>query len=96
MRCSLLGQAEQVLRDLPDSLRKNYDAIVTMLNRRFNRDDMGTAHRCKFRERRQIRGESVEQYVITLISLADKALPNHSSAQREIHVMEQFALSRGH
>lgn len=33
LQCSLLGEAEQVLRD---SLRKDYDAIVVMLNHRFN------------------------------------------------------------
>lgn len=92
LACSLRGNAQQILRDLPVEERKNYDSILHALKRRFDPEEREKQHKNEFRSRHKRREESITDYGFALNRLASSAFPKMSYDDREDLVVEQFVL----
>ena len=87
---SLRGNAQQVLRDLPDEHVEDYNAILEALKRRFDPSERENLRRFEFRQRTKKRDESITEYGFALNRIANSAYPTMPRGAKEILVIDQF------
>ena len=87
---SLRGNAQQVLRDLPEEQVEDYHSILEALKRRFDPGEKENLRRQEFRYRIKKRDESVTEYGFALNRLANSAYPTMPREAKEILVVDRF------
>ena len=86
----LRGEAQRLLSGLTVAQLGNYDAIKQILSDRYEPKQKDVTYRCQFRYRKREKGESASDYGYHLNRLAQKAYPNLTLNQLEVHVIDQF------
>ena len=87
---SLRGQAQGVLGDLPDDMKKHYDLLVQALEERFAPPNQTELYRVQLRERRQRATESLPELGQAVRRLINLAYPTAPGDVREILAKDQF------
>ena len=86
----LRGEAQKLLSGLTVYQLCNYGTLKSILADRYDPKEKEVTYRCQFRYRRREKGESVSDYGYELNKLAQKAYPNLTLSQLEVHVIDQF------
>lgn len=86
----LRGEAQRLLSGLTVAQLTNYHAMKQIITDRYEPKEKDVAYRCQFRYRKRDKGESASDYGYHLNRLAQKAYPNLTFNQLEIHVTDQF------
>lgn len=92
---SLRGTAQRIVSELSPKQLSNYDSLKLSLAQRFCPSERKTAHRCEFRARRRLRGETVSDYGYALNRLANRAFPNIPMFSREDLIIDQYISGLG-
>lgn len=92
---SLRGTAQRIISELSPKQLSNYDSLKLSLAERFCSSERETAHRCEFRARRRLRGETVSDYGYALNRLANRAFPNIPMSSREDLIIDQYISGLG-
>ena len=86
----LRGEAQRLLSGLTVAQLTNYYAMKQIITDRYEPKEKDVAYRCQFRYRKRDKGESASDYGYHLNRLAQKAYPNLTLNQLEVHVIDQF------
>ena len=86
----LRGEAQRLLSGLTVAQLGNYDAVKQIISDRYEPKQKDVTYRCQFRYRKREKGESASDYGYHLNRLAQKAYPNLTLSQLEVHVIDQF------
>ena len=86
----LRGEAQRLLSGLTVAQLTNYHAMKQVITDRYEPKEKDVAYRCQFRYRKRDKGESASDYGYHLNRLAQKAYPNLTLNQLEVHVIDQF------
>ncbi|MEW8092744.1 MAG: reverse transcriptase domain-containing protein [Candidatus Thiodiazotropha endolucinida] len=86
----LRGEAQRLLSGLTVAQLTNYHAMKQIITDRYEPKEKDVAYRCQFRYRKRDKGESASDYGYHLNRLAQKAYPNLTLNQLEVHVIDQF------
>ena len=86
----LRGEAQRLLSGLTVAQLRNFDAIKQIISDRYEPKEKDVAYRCQFRYRMREKGENVSDYGYHLTRLAQKAYPNLTMNQLEVHIIDQF------
>ena len=86
----LRGEAQRLLSGLTVAQLGNFNAIKQILSDRYEPKEKDVAFRCQFRYRKREKGENASDYGYHLNRLAQKAYPNLTLSQLEVHVIDQF------
>ena len=89
----LCGEAQRLLSGLSVAQLGNFDAIKQIISDRYEPKEKDVAYRCQFRYRKREKGENASDYGYHLNRLAQKAYPNLTVNQLEVHVIDQFITS---
>ena len=83
-------EAQPLLSDLTVAQLGNYDAIKQIISDRYEPKQKDVTYRCQFIYCKGEKGESASDYGYHLNRLAQKAYPNLTLSQLEVHVIDQF------
>lgn len=86
----LRGEAQKLLSGLTLSQLNDYSILKSILSDRYDPKEKEVTYRCQFRYRRREKGESASDYGYHLRKIAQKAYPNLTIAQLEVHIIDQF------
>jgi hypothetical protein len=92
---SLRGTAQRILSELSPDQLSNYSTLTFCLTQRFCPAEREAAHRCEFRARKRLQGESVSDYGYALNRLANRTFPNIPLSSRESLVIDQYISGLG-
>ncbi|MBV2113416.1 MAG: hypothetical protein KUF82_20885, partial [Candidatus Thiodiazotropha sp. (ex Ctena orbiculata)] len=92
----LRGEAQRLLSGLTLAQLTNYHTLKTIIADRYEPKERDLAYRCQFRYRKREKGESASDYGYHLNRLAQKAYPNLTLNQLEVHVIDQFINGLAH
>ena len=81
---------KKLLSGLTISQLNDYSTLKAILSDRYDPKEKEVTYRCQFRFRRREKGESASDYGYNLSKLAQKAYPNLTLTQLEVHVIDQF------
>ena len=88
--CSLRGNAQQVLYDMPADEREDYEAILKALKRRFDPENQESLKKIEFKSRSKKREETMNEYTFALRRLVHSAFPKLPSDAQEDMLVDQF------
>ncbi|MCG8047706.1 MAG: hypothetical protein N0E48_19110, partial [Candidatus Thiodiazotropha endolucinida] len=91
----LRGEAQRLLSGLTVGQLSNYYALRQIVSDRYEPKEKDVAYRCQFRICKREKGESASDYGYRLTRLSQKAYPNLTLNQLEIHVLDQFITGLG-
>ena len=86
----LKGMARSLKTDLPSSVTRNYDALVSMLAKYFSCEGKEAAYQAEFRGRKREQNERLVDFGHELNRLCKKAFPKMERMSREQFVLEHF------
>ena len=92
----LRGEAQKLLSSLTVSQLSDYNKLKSILSNRYDPKEKEVTYRCQFRYYRREKGTSASDYGYNLSKLAQKAYPNLTLDQLEVHVIDQFINGLGH
>ncbi|MCG8111917.1 MAG: retropepsin-like domain-containing protein [Candidatus Thiodiazotropha endolucinida] len=92
----LRGEAQRLLSSLTQAQLTDYNRLKSILSDRYDPREKEVTYRCQFRHYRREKGVSVSDFGYNLSKLAQKAYPNLTMAQLEVHVIDQFINGLGH
>ena len=92
----LRGEAQRLLSGLTLAQLSNDNALKTIISDRYEPKERDLAYRCQFRYHKREKGESASDYGYHLNRLAQKAYPNLTLNQLEVHVIDQFINGLAH
>ena len=86
----LKGEAQKLLSGLTVYQLCNYGTLKSILADKYDPKEKEVTYRCQFRYRRREKGESSFNYGYQLNKLTQKAYPNFTLSQLEVHGIDQF------
>ena len=89
----LRGEAQKLLSGLTISQLNDYSTLKAILSDRYDPKEKEVTYRCQFRFRRRENGESASDYGYNLSKLAQKAYPNLTLRQLEVHVKTSLLMA---
>lgn len=92
----LRGEAQKLLSSLTVAQLSDYSKLKSILSNRYDPKEKEVTYRCQFRYYRREKGTSASDYGYNLSKLAQKAYPNLTLDQLEVHVIDQFINGLGH
>ena len=92
----LRGEAQKLLSSLTVAQLSDYSKLKSILSNRYDPKEKEVIYRCQFRYYRREKRTSASEYGYNLSKLAQKAYPNLTLDQLEVHVIDQFINGLGH
>ena len=92
----LKGEAQKLLSNLTGAQRNDYEKVKSILTDRYDPKEKEVTYRFQFRNSRREKGVTVSDFGYNLRKLSQKAYPDLTLDQLEVHVIEQFINGLGH
>ena len=92
----LRGEAQKLLSNLSEVQRNDFEKLKRILSDRYDPKEKEVTYRCQFRHFRRDKGVTASDYGYNLRKLAQKAYPDLTLDQLEVHVIDQFINGLGH
>ena len=92
----LRGEAQKLLSSLTVAQLSDDSKLKSILSNRYDPKEKEVTYRCQFRYYSREKGTSASDYGYNLSKLAQKAYPNLTLIQPEVHVIDQFINGLGH